>query len=215
MNGLYALNIVPFLQGRWETLLSGLGSERQHRAWHCRDDRTAAQIACAGWLLRWALEQAGVEPELQRLEKTPQGKPFLRDMPQVQFSLSHGGDWVLCAVSDCPVGVDVELPRCTMDVARRFFCTEEVRAVEALEEADREIALCRLWCAKEAFVKALGGGLSMGLDSFTVELGETGAVLHQSITERPYLLHEYALGEHRICLCSEKERPQLQMVTIR
>ncbi len=214
MNELYALNIVPFLQGRWESLLSGLRSERQHRARHCRDDRTAAQIACAGWLLQWALEQVGVRPELQILEKTPQGKPFLRDIPQVQFSLSHGGDWVLCAVSDRPVGVDVEQPRCTMEIARRFFCKEEVRAVEALEEDAQKDALCRLWCAKEAFVKAMGGGLSMGLDSFTVELSEREAILHQSVTERPYLLHEYALGEHRICLCAETDRPQLQTVTV-
>lgn len=215
MNGLYALNIVPFLQGRWENLLSGLRSERQHRARHCRDDRTAAQIACAGWLLQWALEQAGVPVKAQVLDKTEQGKPFLWDLPQVQFSLSHGGDWVLCAVSDCPVGVDVEQPRCTMEIARRFFHPEEVSAVEALAEDERETALCRLWCAKEAFVKAMGGGLAMGLDSFAVELGKTGAMLHQSVTERPYLLHEYALGEHRICLCTERERPDLQIVTVK
>ena len=213
MNGLFALNIAPFLEGKWKNLLPGLPEERRLRALNCRDDRTGAQLACAGWLLQRVLEEAGVPVKAQVFEKTPQGKPILRDIPQVHFSLSHGGDWVLCAVSDCPVGVDVELPRCTMEVARRFFCPEEVSVLETLEEEAQKDALCRMWTAKEAFLKALGGGLVLGLDSFTVELTENHAILRQSVTDVPYCLYEYELGGHRVCLCSAGERPELRSVT--
>lgn len=213
MNGLFALNIAPFLVGKWKNLLPGLPEERRLRALNCRDDRTGAQLACAGWLLQRVLEEAGVPVKAQAFEKTPQGKPILRDIPQVHFSLSHGGDWVLCAVSDRPVGVDVELPRCTMEVARRFFCPEEVSVLEALAEDVQRDALCRMWTAKEAFVKALGGGLALGLDSFTVELTENHAILHQSVTDMPYRFYEYELGGHRVCLCSAGERPELRSVS--
>lgn len=36
------------------------------------------------------------------------GKPFLLDYKEVHYNLSHSGDWILCAVSDQPVGIDIQ-----------------------------------------------------------------------------------------------------------
>ena len=211
---LYALQISPLLpENRWEALLPLLPPQRQQRILACRHGTDRARLAGAGWLLGYALSQEGIPVHAQQFTISPDGKPMLVS-GQVEFSLSHSGEWVVCAVSSQPVGVDVELPRCTLATARRFFAPEEVAMVEALPKADQADALLRLWTAKEAFTKALGTGLKQGLDSFLVRLGQNGATLVQNISPLPYQLEEYVLLGCRVCLCTSEARPELQEVTL-
>lgn len=92
------------------------------------------------------------------------GKPFL-DGSQ-SFSLSHCGDYAVCAVSDSPIGVDIERKReGSASLARRFFTDSECRLIE--ESPDRDDKFCELWVIKESYIKALGTGLNTPLSSFT------------------------------------------------
>ena len=50
------------------------------------------------------------------------GKPYLTAAPDVHFSLSHSAAWAVCAVSDHPVGVDIQQCRSFKpNIADRFF----------------------------------------------------------------------------------------------
>ena len=110
---------------------------------------------------------------------------------------------MVCALSGAPVGVDVEQPRCTEAVARRYFLPAELEALP-----DRSAgSLTRLWTAKEAFVKALGLGLTLPLTSFTVLL-EPAPILRQNQSPLPYRLHEYQLEDCPLCLCAVDDRPE-------
>lgn len=108
----------------------------------------------------------------------PHGKPAL-DGPagagDLRFNLSHSGDLALCAVArGREVGVDVELIRpdfATGEVTRRFFAPAEVAALEALPAADQTEAFFACWTRKEAYIKARGTGIALGLDRFEVALG--------------------------------------------
>lgn len=204
MTKLYAMNLTPYMDGRWRSLLPRLPQARQERALACRFDADRARVAGAGMLLQTALERAGIPAERQRFAENPFGKPYLTEFPDLHVSLSHGGPWAVCAVSDRPVGVDVELPRCSYAVAKRYFHPEELPQAT---DADR---LCRLWTAKEAFVKALGTGLTTPLNSFRVELEPLR--LHQTHSPLPYVLHEYRLSPCRLCLCAADSRPPLELV---
>lgn len=208
MTCLYALSLYPLLPDRWRELLPMLPTERQQRALACRADSDAARIAGAGWLLQQVLQQNGIPRDQQRFTCNPQGKPALAENKALHFSLSHSGSWVVCAVGDHPVGVDVELPRCSAAIAKRYFHPSEAAW------ADDPDCLCRLWTAKEAFVKALGDGLTIPLRSFQVELMTDRAVLFQAQSPLPYQLHEYALAPYRICLCSVGEKPELTLWNI-
>ena len=58
----------------------------------------------------------------------------------------------MCAVSDVPVGVDIELPRVGgARLAKRFFQPDEAALVYAADDPDREF--CRLWTLKESYIK--------------------------------------------------------------
>ena len=209
MAELYALDLRPWFHGAWRELLPALPQERQSRALACRLDADGARVAGAGWLLQYALEQAGIPAGQQRFIQNPWGKPLLEGRETPQFSLSHGGNWAVCAVSGQPVGVDAELPRCTMEIARRHFHPQESQWLAQLPTPCQPETLNRMWTAKEAFVKALGLGLTVPLDTFRVTLTPEQALLEQTLSPVPYRLHEYVLEDCRVCLCTTDPRPPL------
>ena len=91
------------------------------------------------------------------------------------FNLSHSGRWGLLAVTTGRrVGVDIQEmdPRTECEkLAERFFSRRESAALMALPWNERRTAFFRGWTRKEAFLKAMGRGISMGLDTFDVSLG--------------------------------------------
>ena len=215
MAKLYILDLQPLLHGSWQTLLPQLPQERQLRIHKCARDADRARLAGSGWLLQQALIRNGIPAAQQSLAKTRLGKPFLSENPDLHFSLSHSGSWAVCALAGTPIGVDIEFPRCTPEIARRFFHPDELPDFSSMPEACWREQLNRLWTAKEAFTKALGGGLTIPLDHFLVRLSAEGAQLEQSLSPLPYRLHEYRLEGARICLCSTESRPEPETIFIK
>jgi 4'-phosphopantetheinyl transferase len=119
-------------------------------------------------------DYVGVPAAQLRFDYGAQGKPSLVGAPgaALHFNLSHTGDLAALAVSaESDLGVDIETIRpVTEDVAGRFFSAAERAALAALPADERERGFFRCWTRKEAMIKALGGGLSIALDSFDVTL---------------------------------------------
>ncbi len=99
------------------------------------------------------------------------------------FNWSHSGDTAVLAVGRGPtgfeVGVDVETvrPRArALELSKRFFAPDETATLEALPDADRLAGFLSLWTAKEAVLKAHGGGLSYGLHRVSFSLSAGGVM---------------------------------------
>lgn len=205
------LDLRAFLpDSRWRTLLPALPPERRARALACRREIDGARIACAGFLLQKTLLSAGIPLSEQVFTKNKWGKPRLVS-GAASFSLSHAGNFCVCALDASPVGVDVELPRVSMAVAARCFHPDEVFFLRALPEDRQKDALLRLWTAKESYLKYLGRGLSIPLDSFCVRLDAESAFLQAPGASSALRLHEYTHDGCRVCLCTESPRPPLQI----
>jgi 4'-phosphopantetheinyl transferase len=90
------------------------------------------------------------------------------------FNLAHSGDLALVAVAEYgELGIDVEgvRPKVSEEgIAERFFSAREVNAIRSLPPASQADAFFRCWTRKEAFIKAVGKGLSFGLGQFTVSV---------------------------------------------
>jgi 4'-phosphopantetheinyl transferase len=101
------------------------------------------------------------------------GKPKLVD-ETIAFNLSHSGGEALLAVSTAsPIGVDLEQIRAERDLiglARRYFAAAEIEELLQLDPSDQVRGFYSCWTRKEAFIKAIGEGLSHPLDSFAVNL---------------------------------------------
>ena len=83
------------------------------------------------------------------------GKPLLQGHPDIHFSLSHCREAVAVAVSDHPIGIDIETTEhYSPEVARRVMSDDERRQIE--ESSHPEIAFTRLWTMKESLYKLTG-----------------------------------------------------------
>ena len=99
------------------------------------------------------------------------GRPMLAGTAiDLKFNLSHSGDAALVGISlHSPVGVDIELVRDVPDhlaIAQSNFAPSEVKVFLRLAPERRCEGFCVTWTRKEAFVKALGMGLSFPLATF-------------------------------------------------
>jgi len=135
-------------------------------------------------LLRLVLSgYLGTSPDAVAVRSNSDGKPRLAHPEHLRFNLSHSGLHGLLAVSaNREVGVDIEEIRDVgdlEDLAKTCFSPNEQAALAAVPAAQRRGAFFAGWTRKEAFLKALGDGLSRSLDSFDVSLapGEPARLL--------------------------------------
>lgn len=107
-----------------------------------------------------------------RIEKTEFGKPFLPDYPELSFNMSHSGDSLAIAIStECQLGVDIECYKARNGwdgLVNKCFAPEEIAFWYDLDIGERDAAFYRFWVKKEAFVKAVGKGITLGLSQCVV-----------------------------------------------
>ncbi|MBQ7622016.1 MAG: 4'-phosphopantetheinyl transferase superfamily protein [Candidatus Methanomethylophilaceae archaeon] len=90
----------------------------------------------------------------------------------IEFNLSHSGHYVTFAVSDDPVGIDIESIGHNRDIAKRVMDPQEYADfMDTVGEKDREEVFARMWTAKESYMKALGLGFRLPPESFRVLYG--------------------------------------------
>lgn len=194
--------------------LNRLPAERKERAESCRhaaDQRRSlagtllVYKAFAAW--QGSTQSASVQTAVSQNEasETPapdmafaygsDGKPYLPAYPQFHFSISHSGDYAVCAVSEKEVGVDIqEIRPVKTDIAKRFFTEAERAQIERAHMQtghtqnakskhmlpdENNYMLFRIWSAKESYVKLTGRGMAEGLTTFTADM-EAGRIYHEN-----------------------------------
>jgi len=121
-------------------------------------------IAARGMLRSRLAEYTNCSPRALRFEYGNYGKPRLADYPNLQFNLAHSNGRGLIVVSETAVvGVDLEKVRSVpklLALAKRFFKSSEYEAIVALPESLQPEQFFAYWTCKEAYLKAVGIGLS-------------------------------------------------------
>ena len=99
---------------------------------------------------------------IENLSVTNNGKPFLSDS-NVFISLTHSKEYVGCAVSDKPVGIDVEQIKDVKDSVIERVCSKD--EINYLAKSGKD-EFFTLWTLKEAYIKAATETLKMSEISF-------------------------------------------------
>jgi len=165
---LYLLSVEEFFRQASETekndfikkQLPYLPQERQEkiRSFHFAEDGLRSLFVY--FLLKKALADNFALSEKPRIRRTPQGKPFLQDYPEIFFSFSHSKGTVGCAVDQREIGLDIEdYLAYEEELAERFCSEKELKMLESLQPEEKAKALSRLWVLKEAWTKQQGLGL--------------------------------------------------------
>lgn len=171
---------------------------------------------CAGLMITEHLRAHGRSPE--EIRYTEHSRPYLLGL---DFNISHSGEYVIMALSDAPVGCDIERIRPGKDsIAERFFSAAEVAWIRAAEDPVRSFT--RIWTARESYVKYKGEGISLDFRQYEVQnaavKGEPPQV-KGDLSEVPYLgaaeiiregihqdceVHQWLYaGEYVISLCAD------------
>ena len=158
------------------SLIATLSPDERRRARGYRSAKDGARFSVSRGVLRQILSVYSARaPKLIRFAYGRNGKPGLADErgpDDLRFNLSRRGATALFAVArGRDVGVDLEPVDptfATREVAERFFSPCEVETLGALPEVQQTEAFFQCWTRKEAYLKALGTGLSTPLDSFDV-----------------------------------------------
>jgi 4'-phosphopantetheinyl transferase len=157
-------------------LRATLSPEEEQRAVRFRSIELRERWTVARGALRCILATyARCEPGALVFREGTHGKPALTwPVEDIPFNLSHTGGLTLVAVAGSGrVGIDAERVRSEVeveDLSRRFFAPAEAAEILALSPDAQLAAFFTCWTRKEAFVKALGGGLSVPLSSFQVSI---------------------------------------------
>jgi len=133
------------------------------------------------------------------------GKPFLVNNLHINFNISHAGHYIACAVSDEPVGIDIErIKPVDIKIAERFFTPDETAYINDNELEQR---FYEVWTKKESHIKWEGKGLYKPLTSFSV--------LDSHIHTNPYYYKIFdnkdAVGH--VCT-AKKASPSIKMLDI-
>ena len=135
----------------------------QRRQQALRYSHTFGRFCCLKSYLMLLELLSAVYPELDTSKPefgyTAQGKPFLLARPDIHFSISHTKNAILVAISDAPIGVDIEAFRSPSAalIARTMNATEQAAILQA--SGTPEALFSAIWTRKEAVLKLRGTGI--------------------------------------------------------
>lgn len=170
-----------------------------------RSKKVAATRLLGELLVRYALKTCfGWGKGDYEIVRGEHGKPYVTGQNGAFFNLSHSGEYIVCAVSDGEVGVDVERRGVArLAVSSRFFETREQAILSELTGEEQSCLFFDYWSVKESFLKYTGSGLSRSLSSFYVDKTPAGISIYEGTRLVPVFIHPCAVNDAYSCfICS-------------
>lgn len=94
--------------------------------------------------------------------KNSHGKLTLKNK-KIDFNISHSNEWVVGTIAEFRVGIDIEdIKNIRNNSILRFFSVDETEYCKDAKD------ICKIWTLKESYLKCIGIGISIPLNSFSV-----------------------------------------------
>ncbi|MFD1436738.1 4'-phosphopantetheinyl transferase family protein [Kroppenstedtia eburnea] len=199
-----------------KNLLSKDEHERANRFAFVKDRN---RFICFRGVLRCLLGRyMGQNPREVQIMYGEFGKPFLKQ-ERIFFNVSHSHHMGLIGISRSdPLGVDIEQIRSFPEaqlLSEQFFSDREKRMIRQTQGDIK--AFFRIWARKEAFIKALGRGLSQSLERFDVvdESGGWIEYINDSRGSERYQVRDLSVDpDYSAALCFQGNgKPHIRMQT--
>lgn len=172
---IYYAKISELLEEEMQSAMRLLPKERIEKITRTKQKKNQLQSIYAGILLEYALKEIGEKGKELTFQKNADGKPFIKELPEFHYNLSHSKEYVALVVDMQAVGIDVERVRTGYQkLVTRFFSAKEIAYI--LENWTDEL-FTKFWTRKESYLKVTGYGMRMPLNAFStlenqVELNE-------------------------------------------
>lgn len=166
-------------------------------------------------LLMYGLKKAGITDPVS-ICCTDKGKPYLADK-KAFFSLSHSGKYAICTVSDKDVGCDIEkIGNADTKIAKRFFHPSEYEDIlNRSLAAEKNMLFYRYWTLKESFIKAVGLGMKLPMNSFCIIPTDKNISVKQSVDTNAYSFAEFSEIPGYCCgVCMNGQEKKIRCITL-
>ncbi|WP_226701677.1 4'-phosphopantetheinyl transferase family protein [Priestia aryabhattai] len=180
-----------------------LSPEKQARIEKIRRIEDIKSTIISELLIRMFIKK--IYNEKTTISYTEFNKPYLLTHPNIHYNVSHSGNYIICGVDNCSIGVDIELIEnnieSNLDIAKHFFNKDEYNYLLGSPEYRQNELFYELWTLKESFIKLLGEGLHVDLNSFNIHMEKCIKV--KSDLNMPFYFRLYELDEkYKMAVCS-------------
>lgn len=201
-----------------EKIRSGVDDDLFQLALNCKNPKVTLTKLLGELMVRSLLARFwGLHRGDFTILRNEHGKPYLSGTTGIYYNISHSGDYVVCALSDEEVGVDIERKAVVrMAVANRFFHWQEILCLEKCNDEEQRALFFNYWSVKESYLKYIGSGLSHSLSSFFVDLSKDVILLYENSLPLPVHVTECNIDPGYACfVCSETDSmPQIEELTL-
>lgn len=139
-------------------------------------------------------------------------KPFLIGRNDFHFNISHAGDWVVIALADCEVGIDIE------PLDSRFAYQELLSGIfspseiEFIEKSPNPVhSFYKIWTRKEAFLKGIGQGITDQLSEYCLLDGLQQFYFSENIPYEQWDVRSFVMNSNHcvsLALPSKEHQPR-------
>lgn len=196
-----AVNCTEWLsKSQFTKLLSFVDKDKQTRINRFVKNEDAQRTLIADILARQMIcNKINLPPHKIEFSYNDYGKPYLKANSTVHFNVTHSENWVVCAIDDKPLGIDIEhVKPIDSHIAENFFSDEENRALDFTDDDKKLEYFYDTWTLKESYVKALGKGLSIPLNSFVILKYDGFIILKSGLDKNKYYFRQYAIDRNYI-----------------
>ncbi|OSX93232.1 4'-phosphopantetheinyl transferase family protein [Bacillus mycoides] len=201
---LYLANITDFSDEQYQTFYKTADSAKTQEINAFRKNEDKQRSLLSNHLL---IKLLNVYTQKKiKISKNEYGKKYLTNN-EVFFNISHSGNWVLLGISDHEIGVDIEkIEPLDYIGLSTFFSEPEQDYLKSLHIEYLKNEFYRIWTANESYVKFLGKGLSIQLNSFIVPLTKNNnRVLNLSRgSHKKPQIQSFFLEDYSISICNHK-----------
>lgn len=195
----FMADITTIAECEYHILMNYVSDQRLQKASKYKFRSDAIRCIYSEILVRYAFHKCNIELEMCEWGFNEYGKPCIRECPNLHFNISHSGKWIVVAISEGEIGVDIEaVINDNSSIIYNFFSEKEKSSILTENTKNRNEKITQLWTMKESYMKYRGLGLFMDLSSFSVDINsnsvciegilETGINIYSKLIEQEYYL---------------------------
>lgn len=199
------VNIAGLIERDIEPLLKFISISKRERLSQYSRKIDVIRSLIADLLVRhYITNKTNLSNNLIKFSYNSHGKPYIQGDYSLHFNISHSGDWVVACFFCDEIGIDVEQIKSIgyLGIAKKTFCADEFNSLLALDILERPNYFTSIWALKESYVKALGVGLSIELNTFSFNINREQVLFNNINCVKPSFSLVSLDANHRMALCS-------------
>ena len=206
----YAVNVENVSFEKLYKYCEFISPERVERIGRFRMEADKVRGTVAELLLRYlTIREYGIANKDISIEYLERGKPFFTgEAKDIHFNISHAQNYVVCAIGDSNVGIDVEhVKDKDVKIASKVLTKDEYARWNALPDETRNFEFYRFWTLKESYSKYVGKGLGIEFSKVNVSEDKNG---FWSIVENPecILFSQKLTNEDYLSVCIDRTKKE-------